>query len=117
MTTARVGESPPEVRGVRRALGSHSARQLGTLAGLLTLCLVLWAATPHFLTVSNLLNVLEQTALNAVVAVGMTFGCNRSFQELEKRTRLSCGPRRRDKALASSCAYSPTPVRARRAGR
>ena len=34
---------------------------------------MLWAATPHFLTVSNLLNVLEQTALNAVVAVGMTF--------------------------------------------
>lgn len=52
---------------------AHSARQLGTLAGLLMLCLILWAATPHFLTVSNLLNVLEQTALNAVVAVGMTF--------------------------------------------
>ena len=51
----------------------HSARQLGTFAGLLTLCVVLWATTPHFLTVSNLLNVLEQTALNAVVAVGMTF--------------------------------------------
>ena len=31
------------------------------------------AATPHFLTVSNLLNVLEQTALNAIVAMGMTF--------------------------------------------
>ena len=37
------------------------------------LCVLLWAATPHFLTVSNLLNVLEQTALNAVVAAGMTF--------------------------------------------
>lgn len=52
---------------------AHSARQLGTLAGLLLLCLILWAATPHFLTVSNVLNVLEQTALNAVVAAGMTF--------------------------------------------
>ena len=48
-------------------------RQLGTFAGLLALCLILWAATPHFLTVSNLLNVLEQTALNAIVAMGMTF--------------------------------------------
>ena len=57
----------------RRVLRAHSARQLGTFAGLLTLCVILWAATPHFLTVSNLLNVLEQTALNAVVAVGMTF--------------------------------------------
>jgi ribose transport system permease protein len=51
----------------------HWGRQLGTFAGLLTLCAILWAATPHFLTVSNLLNVLEQTALNAVVAAGMTF--------------------------------------------
>ena len=41
--------------------------------GCVTLCLILWAATPHFFTVSNLLNVLEQTAINAVVAVGMTF--------------------------------------------
>jgi ribose transport system permease protein len=51
----------------------RSARQLGTLAGLLLLCVLLWAATPHFLTVSNLLNVLEQTSINAIVAVGMTF--------------------------------------------
>jgi ribose transport system permease protein len=51
----------------------HRGRQFGTLLGLLALCLVLWALTPHFLTVSNLLNVLDQTAINAVVAVGMTF--------------------------------------------
>src|SRR4029450_13649594 len=48
-------------------------RRLGTLAGLLGLCVLLWILTPHFLTVSNLLNVLEQTAINAIVAVGMTF--------------------------------------------
>jgi ribose transport system permease protein len=50
-----------------------SGRRLGTLAGLLGLCVLLWILTPHFLTVSNLLNVLEQTSINAVVAVGMTF--------------------------------------------
>ena len=72
MTAVRIGDSAAEA-GARRAFGAHSGRQLGTLAGLLTLCVILWAATPHFLTVSNLLNVLEQTALNAVVAVGMTF--------------------------------------------
>ncbi|SRR6266545_524237 len=60
-------------RVARRVWLVHSGRQLGTFAGLLTLCLILLAATPHFLTISNLLNVLEQTALNAVVAVGMTF--------------------------------------------
>ena len=51
----------------------QSGRQLGTFAGLLGLSVILWAATPHFLTVSNLLNVLEQTSINAIVAVGMTF--------------------------------------------
>jgi ribose transport system permease protein len=61
------------VSGAARRLRGTSARQLGTLAGLLLLCLVLWAATPYFLTVSNLLNVLEQTTLNAIIAVGMTF--------------------------------------------
>ena len=36
-------------------------------------CAVLWALTPHFLTVSNLLNIAQQTSINAIVAVGMTF--------------------------------------------
>ena len=58
--------APPRLKAQR-------TRQLGTFAGLLALCIVLWAATPHFLTVSNLLNVLEQTSINAIVAVGMTF--------------------------------------------
>jgi len=50
----------------------HHGRQLGTLAGLLLLCLALTIATPYFLTVSNLLTVLEQVSINAIVAVGMT---------------------------------------------
>jgi ribose transport system permease protein len=50
-----------------------SGRRLGTLIGLAGLCVLLWILTPHFLTVSNLLNVLEQTSINAVIAVGMTF--------------------------------------------
>ncbi len=49
------------------------ARELGTLIGLAALSLVLWILTPHFLTISNLLNVAEQTSINATVAVGMTF--------------------------------------------
>jgi ribose transport system permease protein len=34
---------------------------------------VLWALTPHFQTVSNLLNIAQQTSINAIVAAGMTF--------------------------------------------
>jgi ribose transport system permease protein len=51
----------------------NRARQFGTLIGLLALCSVLWILTPYFLTISNLLNVAEQTSINAIVAVGMTF--------------------------------------------
>jgi ribose transport system permease protein len=49
------------------------ARELGTVAGLLALCVALWIATPHFATVSNLVNVVEQSAVIGLVAAGMTF--------------------------------------------
>ena len=49
------------------------ARRFGTLIGLVLLCAVLWILTPHFLTVSNLLNIAQQTSINAIVAAGMTF--------------------------------------------
>ena len=51
----------------------HNMRQFGTLIGLFVLCAVLWIMTPHFLTVDNLLNITQQTSINAVIAVGMTF--------------------------------------------
>ena len=52
---------------------AQRGRQLGTLVGLLALGILLTVLTPHFLTVSNLMNVMEQTSINAVIAVGMTF--------------------------------------------
>ena len=48
-------------------------RQLGTILGLLGLCALLTILTPHFLTISNLLNITQQTTINAIIAVGMTF--------------------------------------------
>jgi ribose/xylose/arabinose/galactoside ABC-type transport system permease subunit len=52
---------------------ASKGRQVGTLLGLLLLGGLLSILSPHFLTVSNLLNVLEQTSINAVIAAGMTF--------------------------------------------
>jgi len=49
-----------------------ASRQLGTFLGLVGLCVALSLLTPHFLSVSNLLNVMEQTTINAVIALGMT---------------------------------------------
>ena len=51
----------------------NRARRFGTVIGLIVLCAILWILTPYFLTISNLLNVAEQTSINAIVAVGMTF--------------------------------------------
>ncbi|MCL4846439.1 MAG: ribose ABC transporter permease [Acidobacteria bacterium] len=58
---------------VTGALARLTDRRFGTLAGLIALGLTLSLLSPHFLTTSNLLNVFEQTAINAIIAVGMTF--------------------------------------------
>jgi ribose transport system permease protein len=51
----------------------HYGRQFGTLIGLLVLSAILWALSPYFLTISNILNIAQQTSINAIIAVGMTF--------------------------------------------
>ncbi len=56
---------------LRRAIISY-ARPFGTLAVLVALGGIISVLTPYFLTVPNLLNVAQQTVINAVIAVGMT---------------------------------------------
>lgn len=63
----------PRGIALRQDFFSHYGRQLGTLSGLFGLIIALWILTPHFLTVSNLLNVAEQATIIAIIAVGMTF--------------------------------------------
>ena len=45
--------------------------KLGTLLALIILCVILSIATNKFLTVTNLMNVLKQTSVNALIASGM----------------------------------------------
>ena len=47
-------------------------RDLGTLFGLLILVIVFSSLTPVFLTERNLVNILQQSSINACVAIGMT---------------------------------------------
>ena len=70
MSGAARAEPLPATRARPRL---HHRRELGTLVGLAALFVALWVATPHFATVSNLLNVLEQSTIIGIVAVGMTF--------------------------------------------
>lgn len=52
---------------------SYHPRQFGTVLGLFALCVTLWILTPYFLTVSNLVNIIQQTSINAIIAAGMTY--------------------------------------------
>jgi ribose transport system permease protein len=53
-----------------RNLGSGTG---GPLIGLLVLCVALFIASPFFLTVNNLLNILDQVTILGIMALGMTF--------------------------------------------
>lgn len=56
-----------------RRLPGMARRELGVLAGLLALSAVLAALSPRFLDAYNLLNVVKQSAIHAILAFGMTF--------------------------------------------
>lgn len=68
------GTGPKTPRSL--AIGAWIAwlvRAAGPLLGLLLLCLVLSLTTESFLTVNNLLNVLDQATVLGIMAIGMTF--------------------------------------------
>src|SRR3954454_3892923 len=57
----------------RRRVGLNvGLRDAGTLFGLLAIVVFFAVLSPNFLTKTNLLNVLQQSSINACVALGMT---------------------------------------------
>lgn len=56
---------------INKSKGKAFLSKLGTLMALIILCVVLTIATPKFMTVTNLMNVLKQTSVNALIASGM----------------------------------------------
>jgi ribose transport system permease protein len=65
-----VSESAVPAAGASRFPRALLWQRLGPLLGLLLLCAALALASPHFLTVDNLLNVLRQSSINAILALG-----------------------------------------------
>ena len=61
---------PPRLRGLNFGMVSQT---LGSLASLILLGLFIWSQESVFLTDNNLLNVLRQASLTAILGVGMTF--------------------------------------------
>ncbi|BAU29472.1 ribose ABC transporter membrane protein [Aneurinibacillus soli] len=52
---------------------STSIQRLGSLVGLLVIIVILSIMSPDFLTENNILNVMRQVSVNALIAFGMTF--------------------------------------------
>ncbi|SFL64345.1 ribose ABC transporter membrane protein [Halanaerobium salsuginis] len=54
-------------------LKNSLGKELGALTGLILLGIIMTVASPHFLTLTNLMNILRQSSLIAIAAAGMTF--------------------------------------------
>jgi putative xylitol transport system permease protein len=52
---------------------SEFTARYGIIIAFIALCAVLSAVSPYFLSVNNLINVLRQTSINGILAIGMTF--------------------------------------------
>ncbi|SMY06311.1 ABC transporter permease [Flavimaricola marinus] len=61
-------------RGLKSLLpAAFNLRDAGTLLGLILIFVVFGVLSPVFLTAPNLLNILQQSSINACIALGMTF--------------------------------------------
>ena len=58
---------------MNNSIVKQSLSKLKTIVGLLALVILLSILSPRFLSVANLTNVLRQTSINAIIAIGMTF--------------------------------------------
>lgn len=56
---------------IQKIKSSGILSKLGTLLALIILCIILSLMTDRFFTVSNLVNVLKQTSVNALISAGM----------------------------------------------
>jgi len=65
-------EKEQEVRYIKKSLSAFSLQDAGPLLGLLVLMVVFALLVPGFLSERNLANILQQSSINACIALGMT---------------------------------------------
>ena len=58
--------------GLSAFFSRFELRDAGTLIGLVLIFVIFSALAPTFLTAPNLLNILQQSSINACIALGMT---------------------------------------------
>ena len=85
----------PAVSG-RRYFTKAWLMEQKSLIALLVLIAIVSTMSPNFFTVNNLFNILQQTSVNAIMAVGMTLVILTSGIDLSVgRDRRDCGERAR----------------------
>jgi putative xylitol transport system permease protein len=75
-STTSPAAAPASARAEDRTASARAAlyaQRFGILIALVVLCLVLSLVNEYFLTTRNIMNVLRQTAINGILAIGMTF--------------------------------------------
>lgn len=90
---------------VRKNNIKYRLSKLRSIIGLLLLSGLLSVLSPRFLTRSNLFNVLRQTSLNAIIAVGMTFVILTGGIDLSVGSILAFSS-----SVAASLAHNGTPA-------
>lgn len=73
MSQTTVSQPSPVGAGSGKRLKLGNLRQFALIAALLLVMVAFTFASDHFLTVSNLMNVVRQMSVTTIVAVGMTF--------------------------------------------
>ncbi|MEP4198281.1 MAG: ABC transporter permease [Aliishimia sp.] len=63
---------PTQAKATTFANMKFSVRDAGTLLGLILIVVVFASLSPVFLTAPNLINILQQSSINALIALGMT---------------------------------------------
>jgi putative xylitol transport system permease protein len=73
LTTAQTAAARAENTRGWGGFAADWAARYGIFLALIGLCAVLAIISEHFLTTRNILNVLRQTSINGILAIGMTF--------------------------------------------
>lgn len=67
-----IKQSPLNEKQLLKGRSKNIMQKYGILLVLLFLCVLMWILTPHFLTVTNLVNIVRQMSIIGIIAIGVT---------------------------------------------
>ncbi|MFT7439944.1 MAG: putative xylitol transport system permease protein [Sulfitobacter sp.] len=73
MMMSNAEQTSPLHKTQTASLASRMARDYGIIIAFFVLCALLSFVSPYFLTSQNILNVLRQSSINGILAIGLTF--------------------------------------------